>query len=95
MRDHRLTVLERMRLRFKLVQKPSSSHESSKPVRVTHGTALNEVMIHRGEDPRVATLDISTDGRFFTTAIADGYDYTAHWRSMGSCLKVCWTDWAA
>lgn len=49
--------------RFRLECELENSHKSY---------AMNDITIHRGLEPHLTMLDISVDGEFVTTAIADG-----------------------
>lgn len=57
-------VMNRFRLQCQM------SRQNSGEEMVTH--AMNDLTIHRGQDPHLSMLEISADGQFVTRAIADG-----------------------
>ena len=48
-------------------------HSNDDPVSASHDVhAMNEVIIHRGQDPHLAIVEVFVGGRFLTEAVADG-----------------------
>lgn len=60
----RARVLNRVRIECQL------SRPNSGKSKIVH--AMNDLNIHRGQDPHLTMLDINVDGEFVTRAIADG-----------------------
>ena len=64
------TRLARVLLRNRLkVQMLSESREAITPQPIY---AMNEVIIHRGASPHLASVDVHIGGKFLTSAVADG-----------------------
>lgn len=70
-RDRAARVLMRQRLKVSIFDAQGTRLSSNEdPAAYYH--AMNEVILHRGQDPHLAVVDLYVGGRFLTEAVADG-----------------------
>lgn len=69
------------RMRLSCLMKASETHlleskakqvDSEERINPVPLSAVNEISLHRSQHPHMTPIDISIDGRFLTTAVADG-----------------------